>query len=72
MENTIRELLQKASEEQDLDLISLVNDLMYHLETTCNIPSNWREIAEVMAAEFSDNQWVVKNCDMLWDFIEED
>lgn len=68
MENIIREMIQKAYEELDLDLLNIANDLMYELETTINVPSDWEDIAKTMAAEFADNKWVLENADTLWDY----
>lgn len=57
MENAIRELLQKAYDESDLDLLSIVDDILYQLSTHQN---PWENTADVLATEFSDNEWIME------------
>lgn len=59
MENAIREMLQKAYDESDLDLLSIADDLLYQLSTTCN---PWENVVETIATEFQDNDWIMENC----------
>ena len=46
MKGIIRNILDKAYEEKDLDLANIANDLMEKLANTFNCPSNWRDILD--------------------------
>ena len=46
MKGIIRNILDKAYEEKDLDLANIANDLMGELASTYNCPSNWRNILD--------------------------
>lgn len=59
MKDIIRNILNKASEERDLTLADIANDLMATLAMTYNCPSNWRTIIEELYSEFKYNEWIV-------------
>ena len=59
MKEIIRNLILKASEEKDLDLANIANDLMAKLANTFNCPSDWRNIFEELQEEFKDNNWII-------------
>ena len=60
MKDIIRNILNKASEEKDLTLAEIANDLMAELASTYNCPSDWRAIIEEMYDEFKYNEWIVE------------
>lgn len=66
MENVIREMLQKAYDESDLDLLSITDDLLYQLSTTCN---PWENVVETISTEFQDNDWIMENCTEIANWI---
>lgn len=61
MKDIIRNILNKASEEKDLALADIANDLMATLASTSNCPSNWRTIIEELYSEFKYNEWIVNS-----------
>lgn len=60
MKDIIRNILNKASEEKDLTLADIANDLMAKLASTYNCPSDWRTIIEEMYDEFRYNEWITE------------
>lgn len=67
MENIIIEMIEKAEENQDAELLELVRSLIEELASTFNAPSNWRDIGEKLAEKYDDESWVYQNLE-LWDF----
>lgn len=61
MKDIIRNILNKASEEKDLTLADIANDLMVILASTSNCPSNWRTIIEELYSEFKYNEWITES-----------
>lgn len=61
MKDIIRNMLNKASEEKDLTLADIANDLMVKLASTSNCPSNWRSIIEELYEEYKYNEWIVES-----------
>ena len=59
MKEVIRDMLNKAYEEKDLDLANIANDLMKKLASTHNCPTNWRTILEELYEENKGNEWIV-------------
>lgn len=59
MKEIIKNMLNKAYEEKDLDLANIANDLMSKLSSTHNCPTNWRTILEELYAENKDNEWII-------------
>ena len=59
MKGIIRNILDKAYEEKDLDLANIANDLMEKLADTFNCPSNWRNILDELYEEYKDNEWII-------------
>lgn len=59
MKDIIRDMLQMAIDEKNLDLAILADDLMSELASTYNAPSNWRNILAELYTEFQDNEWLV-------------
>lgn len=59
MKDIIRDILNKAYEEKDLDLANIANDLMGKLNITCNCPSDWKNIPCELAAEYKNNDWIM-------------
>ena len=60
MKEIIKQLLNKAYEEKDLDLANIANDLMGELASTYNCPSNWRDILEELYEEYKNNDWIIE------------
>lgn len=60
MKDIISTMLDKAFEEKDLDLASIVNDLMWELANTVNCPSNWRNVLDELYEEYKDNEWIIE------------
>ena len=60
MKGIIRNILDKAYEEKDLDLANIANDLMGKLANTFNCPSNWRNVLEELYEEYKDNEWIIE------------
>ena len=60
MKGIIRNILDKAYEEKDLDLANIANDLMEKLANTFNCPSNWRNVLEELYKEYKDNEWIIE------------
>lgn len=61
MKEIIRNMLDKAYEEKDLDLANIANDLMGELASTFNCPSNWRNILDELYEEYKDNEWIINS-----------
>ena len=61
MKEIIRNMLDKAFEEKDLELANIANDLMGELASTYNCPSNWRDILEELYEEYKNNEWIIKS-----------
>ena len=61
MKDIIRNILNKAYEEKDLDLANIANDLMGELASTYNCPSNWRDILEELYEEYKNNDWIIES-----------
>lgn len=59
MKDIIRNLLQLAADDENLDLASLANDLMGELASTYNAPSDWRCILDDLYTEFKHNEWLI-------------
>ena len=60
MKEIIRNMLDKAIEENDIDLANIANDLMGELASTYNCPSNWRNILDELYEEYKDNTWIIE------------
>lgn len=56
MKDIIKNILDKAYEEKDLDLANIANDLMGELASTFNCPSDWRNILDELYEEDTDNE----------------
>ena len=61
MKDIIRNILDKAYEEKDLDLANIASDLMGELASTYNCPSNWRDILEELYEEYKNNDWIIES-----------
>lgn len=59
MKEIIKQLLDKAYEEKDLELANIANDLMGELASTFNCPSDWRSILEELYEEYKSNEWII-------------
>ena len=60
MKGIIRNILDKAYEERDLDLANIANDLMGELASTYNCPSDWRCILDDLYEEYKNNEWIIE------------
>lgn len=60
MKEIIRNMLDKAYEEKDLDLANIANDLMGELAITFNCPSDWKNILDELYEEYKDNIWIIE------------
>lgn len=61
MKEIIKTMLDKAFEENDLDLAEIANDLMSELASTFNCPSNWRNILDELYEEYKENDWIIES-----------
>ena len=61
MKDIIRNILDKAYKEKDLDLANIASDLMGELASTYNCPSNWRDILEELYEEYKNNDWIIES-----------
>ncbi len=59
MKDIIRNMLDKAYEEKDLDLAIIASDLIGELGGTYNCPSNWQSIPDELVEEYKDNKWIM-------------
>ncbi len=60
MEEIVRNMLEKAYEEKDLELASLVSDLLDEISTSYNPrPLEWRELPKQLAKEYKNNAWIM-------------
>ena len=59
MKEIIKQLLNKAYEEQDLELAEIASDLMGELASTFNCPSDWQSILEELYEEYKGNDWIM-------------
>ena len=59
MKEIIRNMLDKAYEEKDLDLANISNELMGELASTFNCPSNWRYSLGELYEEYKSNEWIL-------------
>lgn len=60
MKEIIKNMLDKAYNEKDLDLANIANDLMDKIASTANCPSNWRSILDELYEEYKDNEWIIE------------
>ena len=60
MKEIIKQLLDKAYEEKDLDLANIANDLMGASASTYTCPSHWRDILEELYEEYKNNDWIIE------------
>lgn len=73
MKQTIKNLINIAEKTENIDtryeILNEVKSLIYELATTYNCPSNWRDIAEELAEEYVDNNFIYEAL-QLWDYAE--
>lgn len=62
MYDVIKRMIIRAEENNDFDLADDVYEILSELAGTFNAPSNWRDVGEELAEEFSNNNWVMDNC----------
>ncbi len=67
MEQIIIEMIEKAKENRDFDLLTFARNLIEELASTANAPSDWRSIGEKLAEKYNGDSWVYQNLE-LWDF----
>ena len=71
MKETIKNLINIAEKTEDIDtqieILDEVRNLIYDLARTINCPSNWRDIAEELAKEYEDNNFVYEAL-QLWNY----
>ena len=60
MKEIIRNILNKAYDERDLELAEAASGLMGELSGTYNCPSNWRSILDELYEEYKDNEWIIE------------
>ena len=68
MYNVIKKMIIRAKENNDFDLADDVYEILSTLAVTFNAPSDWRDIGEELAEEYSDNDWIMDNC-RLYEFV---
>lgn len=59
MKEIIKQLLNKAYDEHDLELAEIASDLMGELASTFNCPSDWQSILEELYEEYKQNDWIM-------------
>ena len=59
MKEIIRNILDRAIDERDLELAETASDLMGELAGTYNCPSNWRSILDELYEKYKDNEWII-------------
>lgn len=73
MKETIKNLISIAEKTENIDtkyaILDEIENLIYKLATTCNAPSNWRDIAEELAEEYSNNSFIYEAL-QLYDYTE--
>lgn len=73
MKETIKNLINIAERAEDMEtqlrILDEVQSLIYRLATTINCPSNWRDIAEELAEEYVDNDFIYEAL-QLWNYAE--
>lgn len=69
MYSTIKELVQKAINDQDFESAVIAKSIIDELADTINCPSNWRDIGERIAEEFENNEWIYEAME-LWDYVD--
>lgn len=62
MYNVIKKMIIRAKENNDFDLADDVYEILSTLAVTFNAPSDWRDIGEELAEEYSNNNWIMDNC----------
>lgn len=62
MKEIIKEMVINAEIHHDFELAESVYKLISKLAETFNAPSNWQDIGEELAEEFSCNNWIMDNC----------
>lgn len=67
MKENIKRMVKYAEQNNDYELADIIREILSELADTINCPSNWRNIGEELAEEYSDNDWVTDNC-YLYDF----
>ena len=61
MKEIIKNMLNKAYDEKDLNLANIANDLMGELASTFNCPSDWRNVLEELYEEYKGNEWAMES-----------
>lgn len=61
MYETIHKMIDMAAEVEDYEMAEQISNLIEKLATTCNCPSDWRDIGERLAGVYRDTQWVYDN-----------
>ena len=73
MKQTIKNLINIAEKTENIDtkyeILEEVKNLIYKLATTYNCPSDWRDIAEELAEEYAENNFIYETL-QLWDYAE--
>lgn len=62
MKEIIKEMVINAEIHHDFELAESVYKLISKLAETFNAPSNWQDIGEELAEEFSCNNWIMDSC----------
>lgn len=61
MKHSIRELLIKANEEQDLELATIASNILYALTFSLESSIDWLSICEQLYEEFKDCEWIINS-----------
>ena len=69
MEDIIFDMVEKAVETEDWDLLEYTRRIVDTFADTINCPCNWRDIGEKLAKKYSDNSFVY-NSMMLYYYEE--
>jgi len=67
MEKIIMEMIEKAEQNQDYELIEFVKKLINTMALTINCPSDWRYIAGNLRNQYDIDEWVYEMLE-LWNY----
>jgi hypothetical protein len=64
MKESIERMIIHAEQNNDYELADIIRQILFELADTINCPSNWRSIGEEFAEKYSNNDWIMDNCNL--------
>lgn len=61
IKNTIKEMIEQADDERNLDLIRSIKEILDTFASTINCPSNWQYLGMELTEEYPEDSWVYEN-----------